>query len=210
MIDRKEEERLLGDWGLPPSPTREINIDTHVGAAVQKPYAQIEHLLARKRPGFHSFEELKEAVDAAYPEGSQARKIEEDDGGIYRWVKGNTGRTVADANGVLQVEVYEERVPVALSQAGARAATQAGVRTDFFNGWTWVRGGEKLERDGNVLAQRPEANPNRRVAFEPADEASQMAYRAAAAAAVNRAGITPMPAPAAEAPKADSKKGKGD
>lgn len=205
MIDQKEEDRMLSDWGLP-VPTRDINVDVHVGNAIQKPYASFEHLLARKRTGYTSFEDLKAAVEAAYPNGQQGSKIEQaDDGGIFRWVKGNTGRTVGAADGTLMVETFEERVPVSMSQAGAKTATAAGVRTDWFNGWTWVRGGEKLERDGNVLAARPEANPNRKLDFEPADEAAQMAHRAAVAATVSRLGITPMPAPAA--PKADAKKG---
>lgn len=207
MADQKEQDRLISDWGGYPA-TRDINTDVHVGSAIQKPYAGVEHLLARKRTGYRSFEELKAAVDAAYAEGEDGRNVEEgEDGVIYRWVKGHTGLSVADARGVLQHEVFEERVPVAFSQGDAKAASEAGVRTDFFNGWTWMKSGITRERDASTMAQRPGANPNRRVSFEPASDAEQMRHRAASAAVAANLGIVPIPT-TADAPKGEAKSGK--
>lgn len=206
MVDQKEQDRLISDWGGYPA-TRDINTDVHIGSAIQKPYAGVEHLLARKRTGYRTFEELKAAVDAAYPEDDEGRNVEEGkDGTVYRWVKGHTGLTVADEKGVLQHEIFEERVPVAFSQDDAKAASEAGVRTDFFNGFTWMKAGITRERDAATMGQRPGANQNRRVSYEPASGAEQMRHRAASAAVASSLGIVPI-APAAEA-KADAKKGK--
>jgi hypothetical protein len=213
FIDPEDEQKILQDWGYPPD-RREINLDTHIGAAPQKPFARLEPLLARKRTGWRSFEEMHAAVEAAYPEGSDGRKLEQNENGeAFRWVKGHTGERVASADGTLLLRAYEERVPVAFNQQDARAASTSGVRTDYFNGWTWMKGGIKAERDVATMAAAPDANPNRKVFYEPADEAEQMRHRAAVAATASNLGLTPMPPPAADtAPTAKpaAKSGKGD
>lgn len=190
MIDPTEEQRLLADWPGP-RPAPEINEYTHVGANLQKPYAGVEHLLARKRTGWRTADELVAAVEAAYPPGSLAREIKiERDGTIYRRIQGHTGNApVPDENGVLQVEIRREWIPVAMTQDQARGASAAGVRTDYFNGWSWMSRGTKTERDGRTMEANPALNPAVEIAYEPASATEQMRYRAQVAAASAAAGI---------------------
>lgn len=218
MAEKSEQDQLAADWGVDPAPARpNINVYTHVGEAIQKPYASVEHLLARKVSGWKSFEELQAAVKRAYPDGGLSSEIEQDEnGGIFRWIQENTGAPpVAGKNGQLMMPIRRVRRAVAMLQADARIASANGSPTDYFNGFTWVRNGVKQERDGATMSLVPGANPNVEYDYVPATEHDQLAYQAQINAMSVRQPILNAPvsvpdaAPKAEA-KPAAKTGKGD
>jgi hypothetical protein len=206
VMDPKEQERILADWPVPAPDRPNINQYVHVGDAIQKPYASVEHLLARKVSGWHSFEQLAAAVKAAYPEGLSGEIEQTENGEVFRWIQEGTGSPpVAGKDGTLLMPIRRVKRWVAYSQADAKAASAAGRPTDYFNGFTWVRNGVKQERDGATMAAQPGANPNVEYDYVPANEHDQLAYAAQINAATVRQPVLNAPTVAAAAPKADSK-----
>jgi hypothetical protein len=77
--------------------------------------------------------------------------IEQPDGTLARVMWINTGERVIHG-GRLHYEQRRQIRQVSLTQQGAKIATTHGVPTDYWNGWTWMRGGIKPEKDLNVMA----------------------------------------------------------
>lgn len=113
--------------------TRNINTDVHIGHAAQRPYAALEDNLAF-RQGYQSFAEMQAA----------GADIQQDASGDWFRVKAKpTGNTALSSDGkTLMTEHIEERRPVALSLALAKAG-----HADFWDGYTWVLGGLKREKE---------------------------------------------------------------
>lgn len=118
----------------------EINHFVHQGHYPQRPQEILQGQLDRVQVGWTSMEELM----AALPEGEQLYKGE--DGLPVRLVPKHTGDSEY-VDGALYHHVVDEVRHVALTVEAARGATAAGIKTDFFNGWTWMRGGLKAEKD---------------------------------------------------------------
>lgn len=168
----KQFSELQDQMSYPPDElqTRNINHDVHQGSARQRPYSNIESQMgAMVTRGFRSIDELK----AALPEGQE---LVEMDGDYFRKVPyhiGPDGTYVKD--GKLVIETHWALRAVALTKEGAKAATEAGVDTDWFDGNTWWRRGTKPEKDMSV-AQHQAARPLE-VTYEDASPASAAAYQ---------------------------------
>ena len=171
--ERAEVEALLE---LPPrAHIKNINYDTHSGAAPQRPYADVEDRMAAFTRGFASFEDLA----AALPKGQKIRQRE--DGAWVRTVPKHTGNSFV-VDGVLHHEVEDVERHVALTKEAAQAASASGTQTDFWNGFTWLRRGTKPEMDVPVMRAAPQAE-RRNLRLEragPTDQAIAKATQARA------------------------------
>jgi hypothetical protein len=183
MMDPKDVQALID---APPqaAPTRNINLDVHAGYAAQRPYAALEDNLAF-RSGYASFEEMRAA----------GADIERDaaTGDWYRVKARPTGQSaLADDGKTLMVEHVEDRRPVALTLAQAKAA-----QADFWDGFTWVLRGLKREKEYAANLGTQGGAPTKWVAAGPAPVLPQPSPTGA---------LQPLPADAdvvkAEAPKA--------
>lgn len=192
MIDQKVLDEAARDWGFggdtPPVPTGESFERTTVR----------QDAPGLVRGAWRNADEMIAAINRAYPEGSFARTVRVNAyGQVERQIQRHSGNApVGDEHGRLLHEVIREWVPVAFDQQSAREASTKGVRTDWFNGWSWVKGGIKQERDRHSAALLPGANPNVEIVYEPAPESDQMRYRAQVAALSAASGVVPLPQPA--------------
>jgi hypothetical protein len=139
----------------PPAHVRNINYDTHVGYAPQRPYARLEDRMgvAQQYPSF-------EALAAALP-GGPGNEIEQDETGMWVRYVPEHRETGKDESGDV-VNVIED-VPrfVALTQEAARAASASGQETDSWSGFTWLRRGYKPEKD--LATSGPKREPRLRI-----------------------------------------------
>jgi hypothetical protein len=172
-MNAREIEEQLGQ--APLTNTRNINIDVHIGAAPQRPYAVIEDHLAAITTGYKDAGALKSALGALpkaenQPAGTpDSNEVEEEDGALYRWVVSQEPRTYAVRDGEIQEDVIWEKRAVGLSLDAARAASDSGTPTDYFNGFTWLREGFKPERDFPTMAKAAQqASGSRKVVSAPA------------------------------------------
>jgi hypothetical protein len=147
------QERLEGP---PPVHVRNINIDTHIGDAPQRPYAILEDHLASVADGYRDFAALSAALKGA---------PEPDPNEIYVVSGEPRDRYVNDRGLVMERVRFTPRY-VALSISGARAADSPDRPTDFWNGFTWLRGGYKPERDFAVMTQQALGPENEPLVFD--------------------------------------------
>lgn len=206
--------RALSDTQAPPPPhVRNINLDTHVGHAPNRPYALIEDQLARTGNGWRSYDELKAALKGAGDKPGNTLQVDEF-GDHYRMVPdGNAEPERRMVNGRLELGRPLARRYVALTQQQAQAASQSGRETDFWNGGTWMRRGIKPELDVAVmLAQANRPSSPEDIVWEDAPSSEQALHQAAAfqRQALLPAVIEARPADEKPAPKAADSKGKGD
>jgi hypothetical protein len=164
------QERLEGP---PPVHVRNINIDTHIGDAPQRPYAILEDHLASVADGYRDFAALSAALKGApepagLPPGAPNPNeiVERPDGWVRYVVSGEPrDRYVNDRGQVMERVRFTPRY-VALSISGARAADSPDRPTDFWNGFTWLRGGYKPERDFAVMTQQALGPENEPLVFD--------------------------------------------
>lgn len=125
-----------------------------------------------------SYERLQDQL----PEGEEIRQRA--DGAWERPIVIHTGESTVDA-GVLKH--FRRRVwrRVALSLAEARLLSGKGEETDFWNGWTWIRRGQKPERDWAVMQAKNEPEDVFLEDAPPADQAVAAAVIAQQTAATS-------------------------
>lgn len=181
VMDPKEVQERLD--GPPPLHTRNINLDTHIGAAPQRPYALLEDHLASVTGGFRSVDDLKAALASApAPEGlpkgaPNPNEVTTDRyGDLVRYVVATDGpdRYVNERGQIMDRVRFVPRY-VALSQEQARAADTPDRPTDSWNGFTWLRGGYKPERDFPVMMQQSRGQADQPRVFEQPASATDVA-----------------------------------
>ena len=144
---------------------RNINTDVHIGHATQRPYARMEDRMAgAMQTGWRSYEELQAALAGAEGEGNT---IEQDPTGDWVRYVPRTVEVVERRDGTREAWVEDVARYVALTKQDARARSANGVETDFFDGFTWWRRGQKPERDLFVAAQQQARRNLRRVPLDP-------------------------------------------
>lgn len=123
--------------------------------APPRPYATPDHPSERAWP---SFEDLAEALP-----GGSGCVIEPDGSGNWVRFVPRTMDIETAPNG--QRTALIEDVPryVALSRGEAKARSAQGVETDYWDGFTWWRRGQKPERDLFVAQQQAVRRNVRRV-----------------------------------------------
>jgi hypothetical protein len=158
---------------LPPPPhVRNINLDTHVGDAPQRPYALLEDQMAQITSGYRDLGALRAALAGApepsgLPDGApNPNDVEEDGGDLVRYVPSQDTRDHFIVNGEIRQRIRFEKRYVALTMAGARAADSPARPTDYWNGFTWLRGGYKPERDFAVMMQIAAGVNNKPLVFD--------------------------------------------
>lgn len=145
--------------GPPTVHRRNINIDTHVGQAPNRPYALLEDHMASVTNGYRTVQDLKRALRGQpKPDGLPAgapdpNDVVEKDGALVRYVVSSEPRERVVVAGVIKERLRFMKRNVALTMEGARAASQEGVPTDYWNGFTWLRDGFKPERDFPTMAK---------------------------------------------------------
>jgi hypothetical protein len=145
--------------GPPTSQVRNINIDTHIGQAPQRPYALLEDAMASVVGGWASLEALQASLKSApepqgLPKGApDPNAVEGGEGGMFRYVVSQDTRDRVVVDDQIHETLRFERRGVSLTQQGARAASENGTPTDYWNGYTWLREGYKPERDFPVMMQ---------------------------------------------------------
>jgi hypothetical protein len=166
----------------PPAHVRNINVDTHIGQAPQRPYALLEDQMARVAVGYRTMEDLQTAMAAApEPQGLPAgapnpNEVVQDRNGEYvRYVPSQDAIEQFERDGQVMQRVRFTPRYVALTMEGARAATQEGRETDYWNGFTWLRGGYKPERDFPVMAQQAAGANQEPMVFEQVASPSDVA-----------------------------------
>jgi hypothetical protein len=167
---------------------KDINASVSIGNSPQRPYALYESQMQSVRSGWRSFDDLKKIL----PEGKENELHADEFGDHYRLKPRHTGAT-AIQGGKLMREVEYVRRYVALTQQTARAMSDTGRETDFWNGFTWMLRGIKPELD-MMVASAPASAPGRETAWEeanPVDSARAMATEQSRVAAVMAA--TPSP-----------------
>lgn len=195
-MDAKELEARL--QMPPPANIRNINIDTHIGQAPQRPYALLEDHMASIVNGYRTVDDLKQALagdKADVPDGWPDPNAIIDEGGmLFREVPSQDPHTFVVRDGEIQEDVIFERRAVSLSMQGARIGSENGTPTDYYNGFTWLRDGYKPEKDFPVMAQAAaRGGANRRVFSKPAspDTAATLQHE------VNRMNLAAPPVPRA-------------
>lgn len=159
--------------GPPTSHVRNINIDTHVGQAPQRPYALLEDQMARVVGGYRTVDDLRAALEGqpeppGLPDGApNPNEIIDEGGSLSRYVISQDARDFSVRDGQLMENITFERRAVALSMEGARTASQHGTPTDYWNGFTWLRDGWKPERDFQTMVAG-QAATGRKVISVPA------------------------------------------
>lgn len=157
-LDPKDIQKAIDD-GAPPVHVRNINVDTHIGNAVQRPYALLEDHMARVTLGHHDVKALNASLASApkpegLPDGApNPNEVKEVNGELVRYVVSQAPREAVMKDGVPHERITFEMRRVAASQQAARAASENGTPTDFWNGFTWLRDGFKPERDFPSMAQ---------------------------------------------------------
>lgn len=158
--------------GPPPAHVRNINVDTHIGQAPQRPYALLEDRMAQVTLGHRDLASLKAALAGvprpeSLPDGApDPNEVVEEDGRLVRYVVSQAARDAFVRDGTVYERVQFEPRGVALSQEAARVASQEGAPTDYFNGFTWLRDGYKPEADFAVMAQQANAGAKRDLVFD--------------------------------------------
>lgn len=156
----------------PPVHVRNINVDTHEGVAPQRPYALLEDHMATITNGYPSVEALKAALKNApepadLPKGApNPNDLVEYQGGLVRLVPSSDFRETVIVDGVAKERVRFVRRAVSLTMDGARIASQNGVETDYWNGFTWLRNGFKPERDFAVMAHQSALGASEDLVFD--------------------------------------------
>ena len=137
-------------------PADTLVIDSN--GVVQAPrlgYAVLQEALSAVRPQWSSIEELKQSLLNApkaqgLPEGApNPNELFMHQGEMVRYVVDSREQRVPYVNDAGQVveDVKFRRVAVSLTLEGSRRASDNGIETDFWNGFTWLRGGYSPERD---------------------------------------------------------------
>lgn len=170
--------------GPPPTHTRNINIDTHLGHAPQRPYAVLEDMMATITSGYRDVAQLRAALEGqpeavGAPDGApNANDVQEENGALFRYVPDGNSRDISVVEGVISETIRYVRRAVSLSQEGARIGAENGVGTDYFNGFTWLRDGFKAEKDFPVMmAQRAAAAEQPMVFTMPVSPTTAAAVR---------------------------------
>lgn len=170
-MDAKDiQERIDGGFSGGPH-VRNINIDTHIGAAPQRPFAMLEDQMAMVSGGHASLKDLQASLKGVevvgLPPGTpNPNEIKEDGAGYYRVVASQEPHEFVTVNGVLKERVRYEKRRVAATMAGARAASEAGTKTDFWNGFTWLREGYKPEQDFQTILQTQQRGADEELVFD--------------------------------------------
>jgi hypothetical protein len=178
--DFKDIQRRID--GPPTAQVRNINVDTHIGQAPQRPYALLEDAMATVTLGWPNAAAMRASLRGApeassLPDGApNPNAVEGEDGGLFRYVISQDVRTPLVVNNEIHETLRFEKRNVSLSQQGARTASENGSPTDYWNGFTWLREGYKAERDFPVMAQAAAANDEQPMVFtapvSPSDAAS--------------------------------------
>lgn len=164
----------------PTAPRRNINVDVHMGAAAQRPFAALEDFLAFKSR-WGSYEEMQSAEKASLGDAATMEKL--DNGAWVRYVEEHVpGGVVLGADG----NAYERKRRVARQVALSNDEAHQR-RADYFDGSSWVRNGEKREKERVLLtAERGQVDEF----LVPAGAETQATTREAAQ---RRYADTPMP-----------------
>lgn len=156
--EAQAEERFSTEQRAVIAAAHDINARTHVGHYPQRP----DYRLSGNRSA-ESFEDLRAALPAGV-----GNEIEPDGQGNWvRYVPIVVGQ-VRDDKGVVYNQIEDTPRFVALDQEAARAASEAGRETDWWNGFTWFRRGYKPEKDMHTAPA-----DTGRVRLERADAATQ-------------------------------------
>ena len=169
--------------GPPPAHVRNINVDTHIGQAPQRPYALLEDHLAAVRPaGYRTVEDLKAALatmpaPSGLPEGAPNPNdvVEDRNGDLVRYVVSGDTQDQFIRDGEIRQRIRFVPRYVSLTLEGARAADSPERPTDYFNGFTWLRGGFKPERDFTTVMQQSTAEDGTPLVFDIAASATDVA-----------------------------------
>lgn len=155
-MDPKQLQAALD--GPPPAHVRNINVDTHVGQAPNRPYALLEDYM-KVNDGYRDLDALNAALanepaPDSLPKGApNPNEVVDEGGSLVRYVPSNEARESFVRDGVVRERVRFTRRGVALSMDAARVASQHGTPTDYWNGFTWLRDGFKPEKDFPVMAK---------------------------------------------------------
>jgi hypothetical protein len=171
-MDAKDiQERI--DGGFATSHVRNINVDTHIGQAPQRPFALLEDQMASVSGGYADLTALMASLKNAprpqgLPDGApNPNEIKEDgSGGYYRVVVSQEPREYVTVDGALKERIRFTKRRVASTMVGARGASEAGTPTDFWNGFTWLRDGYKPERDFQMILQSQQAGADEELVFD--------------------------------------------
>ncbi len=123
--------------------------------APRNAYVVLQEALNMVRSGWATLEDLKQSLQSAppargMPEGAPSpHQLFDYQGQMVRHVIDSNEQRVPYINEAGQVveDIKFRRVAVSLTLEGARKATDSGAETDFWNGFTWLRGGYSPERD---------------------------------------------------------------
>lgn len=158
--------------GPPTTHARNINIDTHIGQAPQRPYALLEDHMASIVDGYRDLGALKRALAGqdrpdSLPDGApDPNEVKDEGGDLVRYVVGAGFRDQLVRDGRVVERVTFEKRYVSLTMTGARAADSPERPTDYWNGFTWLRGGYKPERDFAVMMQIATGVNNKPLVFD--------------------------------------------
>jgi hypothetical protein len=184
--------------GPPTTHARNINIDTHIGQAPQRPYALLEDHMAAIVDGYRDLGALERALAGqdrpdSLPDGApHPNEVKEEGGDLVRYVVGPGFRDQLVRDGRVVERVTFEKRYVSLTMAGARAADSPERPTDYWNGFTWLRGGFKPERDFPVMAHQANQPGAQDLVFEIEADPSNAAVLRHQIAAMDR-GTPPLP-----------------
>lgn len=158
--------------GPPTSHRRNINIDTHVGQAPNRPYALLEDQMASVVGGYRTMADLRRALRGQpklgfLPDGApNPNDVVEKDGALVRYVISSEPRERVLVDGVVKERLRFQKRNVALSMEAARTASQEGVPTDYWNGFTWLREGFKPELDFNAMTKAAQTSADEPLVFD--------------------------------------------
>jgi hypothetical protein len=132
----------------------------------QRPYPIIEQYQRMYRTGWASLDELNASLQTAPPAGGlpdgapSPNAVFLEDGMLVRYViDPDVKREPFVQDGAVNERIQFRRQYVALTLEGARAATdkrnidEGEPETDFWCGYTWIRGGYSAERTFPVMVQ---------------------------------------------------------
>jgi hypothetical protein len=196
-----------------PNPPGLVLDSQGVAIPPRRPYDSIESYERLYRTDWASVDELKASLASAPPaEGLPDQAPDPNDVFLY---EGRLVRYVVDPaeqrrfvvrNGAVEEDTAFKRQAVALSLAGARSETDAGRETDFWCGFSWVRGGYSLERTFPVMVQVAAIGAGDRMVFTQPASPSDTARLRHELARVDRQ-TPPMPVETG-APAPKGKRGK--
>jgi hypothetical protein len=176
--------------GPPTTQVRNINTDTHIGQSPQRPYALLEDAMATISNGWKDKAALDASVAGApeaqgLPDGApNPNEVQGGDGGLFRYVVSQESREPLLVDGVVNETIRFEKRGVALTQQGARAATENGSPSDYWNGFTWLRDGVKPERDfPTMMKTQADAEAQPLVFTAPVSPQAAATYKQTAARA---------------------------